>query len=313
MINKRVVAVIVTYGNRINYVEKVINRLKNIDNICSAIVVENGSSKGLSSDDFVHILRLDENTGSANGYYLGLQEAIKTSSDFIWMLDDDNLPAQNSLDILLSDYEGSDNKTAFSSFRLDRKELKEAGEQKYIRNSFFGFSLKTKIFKNGSQQDKHDKILIPCETVPYGGLLLPLRFVDKIGLPDREYVLYSDDNDYTYRLKKNGIKIFCDTRSIISDLESSWYRRENVPMFHAVFRTKMMRNALYTIRNRSYFELNNIVDSKFEYWLNVFVYLIYVFLFYMPKNREGLGKFNAILRCIKSAKNGNLGEINEKH
>ena len=310
LVDKNVIAVIVTYGDRIDYVKKVVDRLKKIKEITQTILVDNNSNQKMVSTDFLKVVSLEKNSGSANGYYLGLKNAVKNNPDFVWMLDDDNLPSENALEKLLNDYEKMEVKAAFCSYRLDRKELKEAGGQRYIPNSFFGFSLKSKIKRRMANKLKENNLL-PCDTVPYGGLLLPIEYIKLIGYPNRDYVLYSDDNDYTYRLKKRGIQLFCDTKSVISDLESSWYRREKVPMFQGVFRTKMMRNALYTIRNRTYFELNNIVTSKFEYWLNVVVYLMYVFVFYMPKNKLGFLRFGSILKCIKMARIGQLGELDE--
>lgn len=308
---QKVAVVIVTYGDRYRYVKQVVDRLVGMHNIESILIVNNGNKeKYITDSEKILNINLKENTGSANGYYTGLKEIKTGNFDYVWMLDDDNLPAENSLEILLKDYENAKDKDkVFSSFREDRRELKEKGFQKYVKNSFFGFSLRSKIFKKKEMDYKRDDSLISCETVPYGGLLLHTVDIESIGYPNRDFYLYNDDNDYTYRLTKSGKQIFCDTRSIIRDLESSWYRREKVPMFKAFFHTGLILNGKYTIRNRTCFELHNIVDNKLIYILNIGSYLAFVFIFYMPKNMSGLRKFNIILKMIFLGFVGKLGRL----
>lgn len=310
--DRNVAVVIVTYGERIVFVTKVINQLLNMNYIEKIIVVNNGNSKKYESDNKnILSLDIDFNSGSANGFYEGLKKAVEEKVNYIWMLDDDNLPEEKALEKLLDDYDKSNDKIVFSAFREDRTELKIAGYQKYIKNSFFGFSIFDKL--SSKEVDNSAKFnlrnFIPCETVPYGGLLLRVIDIRKIGFPNRDFYLYNDDNDYTYRLTKNGYKIFCDSNVLIKDLESSWYRRENVPMFKAFFVTSLIKNGKYTIRNRTYFELNNIVGNKLFYILNILVYLCYVFIFYMPKNREGLKRFFIILNMIAKGFKGELGRL----
>ena len=75
MIDKNVIAVIVTYGDRIEYVKKVIDRLKKIKEVTQTILVDNNSNQKMVSTDFLKVVSLEKNSGSANGYYLGLKSA----------------------------------------------------------------------------------------------------------------------------------------------------------------------------------------------------------------------------------------------
>lgn len=308
-----VVVVTVTYGNRINYLNKIVNRVLLNNNVSNFIIVNNGNKQRVTSDDSRIVnISIKKNSGSANGFYQGLKLAVSLNHEYIWLLDDDNLPSGNTLDKLLTDYKGDRGQTkVFSAFRDDRSELLERGFQKYDKNSFFEFSLKNKLskHKNKNFSYKNTSKYITCETVPYGGLLLPTSVVRLIGYPDRGFFLYNDDNDYTYRLTKRNLTILCDTDAKIHDLESSWYRRENVPMFKSIFLTEMMKSGLYTIRNRSFFELHNIVDNKLEYFFNICTYLLFVFFRYMPKNKEGLRRYLQILKMIRLGMKGKLGEI----
>lgn len=304
--------VIVTYGNRMNFVSKVATQVLSMSSVRHLIIVNNGNKERVQSDDSRLVsINLPENTGSANGFFEGLKRAREIQDDFVWILDDDNLPQRGALDVLLEDYDQSDGKQIYCSLRLDRTELVKRGEMHYLKNSFFGFSLLNKLKRHGASViDKENRFLV-CDTVPYGGLMLPLDVLNSIGLPNRDYYLYNDDNDFTYRITKKGLMINCDPESKIQDLESSWYRRENVPMFQGFFRTKMIASGLYTIRNRTYFEKNNIATNKAEYVFNIIIYMIYVFIFYMPKNGDGLRRYHQIASMINLGYRGKLGRMTE--
>ncbi|KRL36673.1 glycosyltransferase [Liquorilactobacillus uvarum] len=306
---QNVAVVIVTYGERYTFVSQVIKRLLTMHHVRTIVLVNNGNSKRFETFD-KRLLSVDipHNSGSANGYYEGLKRVDINYIDYVWMLDDDNLPNKNSLECLLNSYKQRSGDEVFSAFREDRTELKDAGKQAYIKNAFFEFSILKKIRKKVSKKEFFGRY-ISCETVPYGGLLLPTGIFKKIGFPNRDFYLYSDDNDYTYRLTKLGYKILCDTYATIKDLESSWYRREEVPMFKAFFVTPLIDNGKYTIRNRVYFEVNNIVTNKFSYMINIIIYLTYVFFRYMPKSKEGMRRYFIILKMIYLGLKGELGKL----
>lgn len=321
MFNNGVTVLTVTYGNRLKYIKQIVNFLVNIELVNNIIVVNNGSLNGnltkeiLGNSTKVKVLNNLNNCGSASGFAQGLEYIFKNiiNSQYIWFLDDDNLPAEGCLQGLITLYEQSGNKELFSAFRDDRVELKSSGsEKKYTSNSFFEFNLKEKFKLNKKSKSENNTFScsrILCDTVPYGGLLLPTAVAQQIGVPNRNYYLYNDDNDYTYRLTKAGYKIYVSFDNEIHDLESSWYRRESVPMFQGFFRTNMLRNGVYTIRNRTYFEFSNTTNNRLYYLLNIFVYLCYVLLIYMPKNKVGLKRFILILKMVFRGLQGHLGII----
>lgn len=305
----------VTYGDREKYVSKLVSAIDKMANVRDVIIVWNGNfpkHKQQFDAENIHNIYFSSNMGSARAFSEGLKFfADKLTSDYVWMLDDDNLPDDSALPILLKDYEQSPDDLVFTSFRKDRVELKKRGYQRYQPNSFFEFSLSKKLGlkQKGPKSVSPNSSLIQCETVPYGGLLLPRTVLKKIGYPNKHLYLYSDDNEFTYRMTKLGLHMLTDTRSLITDMEQSWYRKNPVPMFKTVFTTTKLFNACYTIRNRVYFEKNNIVTNSFFYLVNIVAYLIYVFVFYMPKNKSGLKRMRMIVRLIREGWVGKLGQI----
>ena len=95
---------IVTYGERFNLVKQVTEACLK-EKIGKVIVVDNKleSSNKLMAlekalDGRIKVIRLEENTGSAKGFKVGLEEAYRDKScKMILLLDDDNIPSPGSI------------------------------------------------------------------------------------------------------------------------------------------------------------------------------------------------------------------------
>lgn len=102
------VAIIVTYGNRAELCLRVIEAAFG-NGVDQALVIDNGSPEenaaklrfAAANDARIVLLRQDENLGSAGGIARGLERAIDLRPEYIWFLDDDNLPNADCLARLL--------------------------------------------------------------------------------------------------------------------------------------------------------------------------------------------------------------------
>ncbi|MFN3505797.1 MAG: glycosyltransferase family 2 protein [Caldimicrobium sp.] len=143
-----VFAVTVTYGNRFHLLKQVIDAALS-EGVTKVIVVDNNSviesreklkayEKELGSDK-IKVLYLDDNYGSAGGYKRGLEEAYNDPKcDFIWLLDDDNMPLKDSLKKLLEfwfslDIEDKENKVALLSDRFVISKIFKEGIKRNIK------------------------------------------------------------------------------------------------------------------------------------------------------------------------------------
>lgn len=281
-----VTAVIVTYGDRFCFLEKVIFSLieENVDKI---VVVLNGILKSSKDKIFllqktypeIHLLDLGINTGSAGGFYNGIKKAIKLQTDFIWLLDDDNKPEKEALHNLLkhtSDIAFSHQKDALLSFRKDRplylsaKNNNNGSLMLKEQNAALGFS----VFSSKTSFSNYNKTGL--KVAPYGGLFFHKDLIDKIGLPDQSYFLYGDDFDFSIRISKNNGKILLVEESEITDIEKSFHLREKKwyqTRFHLTDNYLLIE---YSVRNGIVFELSYIVKSKLNYVINLFLYSLIV-------------------------------------
>ena len=112
--------------------------------------------------------------------------------------------------------------------------------------------------------------------VPYGGMFFHTDMLSKIGFPNPDYYLYSDDYEFSYRIRKSGGKLLLLLSSCIDSLEQSWHANQVGPDFLKLNRLNDPMRLYYTIRNKLIFELTEIVKNKWIYFLNM---LIFTFLF----------------------------------
>ena len=117
----RVIAVIVTYNNATMLAKLIHDLLSQTYPLDQIIVVDNSSTDStlkLLKDSFPKLsyVRMNENTGSAGGYYEGIKAAHE-ACDLIWTLDDDVRLEKNSLEKLVEGLKELDSTLKVSSVR----------------------------------------------------------------------------------------------------------------------------------------------------------------------------------------------------
>jgi len=330
-IKNKVVVVTVTYAKRWHLLRQVLAAVF-AQGVQSAVVVDNGSQDDIAKnaveefDNKVQVVSLSTNTGSANGYKLGIETAILAAAEYIWLLDDDNKPKPGALEALttacqLLEEKYSTDCLALLSFRPDHQADIAAGVPLRYRfprqDSFFGFHLADipyKIWRRApyGKPKPPEKLpeLIPMNYAPYSGFFFHCSVINRIGLPDPSYVLYGDDNDFTARLTRSGGAIFLVTSSRIDDLESSWNIKER---FGNSFKGWLCGGsdfrAYYAARNQVYFE-SKYVRRLWMYALNRIVYLALMLIMAVRLNR--FARLKLLVRAIYDGNAGRLG-INPRY
>ncbi|WP_207421986.1 glycosyltransferase [Desertivirga brevis] len=330
-IEYKVCVVTVTYGDRWKFLKQVLKRVLEFKVVSDIIVVDNASLypvaeqiKELGSDRIVTITQ-KENLGSAGGYKTGLEYASSLDCDFVFLLDDDNLPGDTCLENLLEKRQSNENidkNDAVYCLREDRQNhvAIAKGEDPYrfylTSDNFLGFNVfripynqykkfcdrKKKKLK-GSEMPQ-EAVKIPY--VPYGGLLLPKSLLLKIGLPDERYHLYVDDTEYTYRITRKSSSIWLIPSCKITDIDRSvgigykgaWYRSPLLDLYS--FRT------YYHVRNMIYFNKRFALKNKIVYSINKQLYLsALAFSSILTGKRD---EYKSILVAVRDGSTGQLGK-----
>ncbi|MCB4205438.1 glycosyltransferase [Deferribacterales bacterium Es71-Z0220] len=321
-------AVTVTYGNRYHLVKQVIDSAL-AEGVAKVIVVDNNSVPQSREQlkayelelgrDKIKVLYLDDNYGSAGGFKRGLEEAYNDQQcEFIWLLDDDNVPFENALLKLQLAYEylGEDKNNVLISFResiMDNMLALFKGKPiGYKTNSFLNFHIKNWVLdkinnssnKNNNSNNSNFPIL-KNQVAPYGGLFLAKDVIAKIGFPNEAFFVYADDHEWTLRMTNSGFNLYLCSESKLKDIDWTWTTtKAKNPHYEP---TASEFKIYYGMRNHVFLD-KNFIENKYVYFVNMSINLLYNYLihiFLVPK--IATKRFKLILRAVRDGLNGKLG------
>lgn len=146
----------------------------------------------------VKYVRKAENDGGAGGFYEGMKQAYECGADWLWMMDDDGVPAENQLEEIV---QGSkqNNLEYTNALVVDIKD-----------SSKLAFSLGH--FKSAAQAAEQK--VIKNLSNPFNGTLISRNILCTIGFIKKEMFIWGDETEYTNRVKKNGFQIATITSAI---------------------------------------------------------------------------------------------------
>ena len=192
----KIAAVIVTY-NRKELLKQCIEQVLQQENAdCDILVIDNHSTDGTGETlrPFLDAGRIDyydtgSNLGGAGGFSLGIRRAAEKGYDRIWVMDDDCMPEKDALAALL---------------RAERD-----------LNGCYGFLSSRVLWKDGTLCDMNlqretltrdlkgfDRRLQPVVMASFVSLFLKRETVMELGLPIKEFFIWTDDWEYTRRISR---------------------------------------------------------------------------------------------------------------
>lgn len=194
--NKKVVAVVVTY-NRKELLKESIKALLDQDyNSCEILVVDNASTDGTEEfikeelqNSRVHYMNTGANLGGAGGFNIGIKEAYKMGCDFIWVMDDDCIVHKDSLQELINADKELEGNYGFLSSKVLWKD-----------NSICKMNIQKKKFSKWLKDFETNKQRIAMAS--FVSLFLKTSVVEKVGLPIKEFFIWTDDWEYTRRISR---------------------------------------------------------------------------------------------------------------
>jgi GT2 family glycosyltransferase len=287
-----VVGATVTYGSRAASCLATVEALRR-SGVSAVIVVDNGSVDAARREledharvhaPFVRLHRLGRNEGSAPAFGLAIARALETDADHLWLLDDDNLPHGDALSILLGEErtlraEGHDlcavAPTRAPSADPDDVAAARRAEQEREHpredRSFVGVELalfaRRALERLGLRRPRTPPAGADLSYAPYGGLLVRLDVLRRIGLPESDLVLYGDDLEYTSRIVRAGGRIRLSREAVVVDPRGERWMPPGFEVL-AMFRSTNDALLYYSIRNRIHRELRTGRRHSPARWVN---------------------------------------------
>lgn len=311
-----VVAVTVTYGERLELLQAVAKRVLADSRIGHWVIVTNGVTpnavaKIAALGERVVIRSFPTNVGSAPAYATGIEAAIEHDADWVWLLDDDNLPAPEALERLLVAYQALRRDDADSTgiavcgYR-EHIHGPQIGQGPRAASSFLGFDLRGSLLRLSRRRPALPAPLPQATAIaiaPYGGLLLPRGLIARAGLPDARFVLYADDTEYTDRIVRAGGKLYVVRDALITDLQPSWQQRSS--LLRAWLDEPDSARVYYGVRNEVWFDSHRLAKSRWLYRLHR---AIYVAAWWLLSRREPRrSRFGLLREAVQAGETGALG------
>lgn len=318
--------VTVTYADRLKFLAEAVRRALADAGVDRVLIVSNASASPLETleqqwGERLRIIRLAENTGSANGYAVGIQAALDDGADYLWLMDDDNAPQPGALKALLAARDKLAATRELDDFAL------LSFRPNYQSDILAGFSPDHFFPKPGTFSGFHlldlpAKIwcrtpwgkptppkslpeLIPLAHATYGGFFCHRQVFQRIGLPKVEMVLYADDTELTARLTTLGGKIFLVTNSLVDDLEPTWRDKEK---FGSCVSAWLLGpgdlRAFYSIRNQTYIEEKT---PGHNLWRSINRRTYTAIMFLMALRYGRWARFRILRDAMKQGRAGTLG------
>ena len=271
---QKVAAVIVTY-NRKDLFQQALDSVRNqsykVDQI---FVVNNNSNDGtreyLDSQEDIVAIHMEENLGGAGGFHYGIKAAAESTSDFIWIMDDDAIANTNALSELLNASDQLHDDKIDWGF-LCSKVINDQNDPMNLpivskKTGQSGYPRWTRYL---------GKAIVEVDKATFVSVLVKKNIVKELGLPIKEMFIWGDDTEYTWRISSKypcflvGLSEIIHRRMNGKSLSILWDESEvRLPWY-----TLLVRNNGYNIRKYG----SNLDLIRF-FLINIFMCINITFL-----------------------------------
>lgn len=254
------IAIVVVTYNRRDMLSDLIATLRKqtyADN--RIVVVNNGSTDGttewLASQPDLTVIN-QSNVGGAGGFFTGMKYAAENGFDFCWVMDDDVLCPPDALQSLVDAFSARPDAGFICSRVVDPQ----------------GETVNTpcpdmRPGPNGSYANTFDLVIshamVKVSACTFVSVLVPVAKICAVGLPFRQFFIWGDDTEYTYRLSSSA-PCFLACRSVVT------HRRVVKGGLDIRMETSPARikNYFYLVRN-SYIYRKRYEGTQAVFWARV--------------------------------------------
>lgn len=189
-----VATIVVTY-NRKKLLVECLEALINSSYKSDIYIIDNCSTDG--TYDYikqyiggnVYYKNTGKNLGGAGGFNYGIKSALKSDYKYIWIMDDDTIVKNNSLEVLVEKANNlKDNFSFLSSIALWK-------DESLCKMNIQGISSEAiKSYRSIKEG------ILKIDYASFVSCLINVDVIKQVGLPIKEFFIYGDDMEYTIRL-----------------------------------------------------------------------------------------------------------------
>jgi len=274
MMKKKILTIVVTF-NRLNLLKKCIKNILIQEYKCDILIVDNCSIDGTEkyinkiygNNERIIYYKTEKNLGGAGGFNIGIRFALEHNYDFVWLMDDDCIPLKNTLKCFI-DYDAqSIGKYGFLSSKVLWKD-----------NSICKMNIQRKNMYINVKNFNDDVVKITMAS--FVSLFIPINIIKDVGLPIKEFFLWTDDWEYTRRISLK-YNCFLLNKSIVL------HETDNNIGANIVNTTEKKLNRFkYLYRNDVYLYRREGIGGYLYELIRVFIHIIKVMVFSKSKKIE---------------------------
>ena len=193
---KGTAAVVVTYNRKELLKENIQCLLAQEPAPPAILIIDNHSTDGTKEyiqeyiqNSSITYYDTGSNLGGAGGFSYGVKCAAEKGYDYIWLMDDDYMPQQTAL----AELQKADRQLNGQYGFLSSKVLWTDGNLCYMNRQ------RKTLTKS---IDQLTEPLQPVVMASFVSLFIPLRIVKELGLPIKEFFIWTDDWEYTRRISR---------------------------------------------------------------------------------------------------------------
>jgi GT2 family glycosyltransferase len=206
----RVIAVVVTYNRRELLLESLAAVYAQSRAPDAVIVVDNASTDGTAeavrvSFPVAELAEVARNTGGAGGFAYGMARALAADADLIWLMDDDTVPQPDALRELLAARDQVRPPVLVAS-RVLWTDGREHPMNTPRTKPFVGKTERLAAAAAGCR---------PIRSASFVSILVDAAECRRRGLPMADYFLWNDDFEFTARLLRGNVGLFCPASVVV--------------------------------------------------------------------------------------------------
>jgi len=181
------------------------------------VVVDNASDDGthlMLAREFPHVdvVRTRRNTGGAGGFALGLRRALDSPCDAVWLMDDDTVPEPQALAALVAARQSYVDPACPS-----RPPALVASRVVWTdgRDHPMNTPRRRPGARAGEVASADAVGCVPVRSASFVSILIDADLANARGLPVADYFLWNDDFEYTTRLIRGRVGLWCPASVVV--------------------------------------------------------------------------------------------------
>jgi GT2 family glycosyltransferase len=175
------------------------------------VVVDNAATDGTgelldNAHAHLEIVHLTRNIGGAGGFAAGIARALTFEPDLVWLLDDDTVPEPTAGELLASAWTTYDGGVSLLA-------------SKVVWTDGRDHPMNTPRPKPGASRDERRAAeaigCTPIRSASFVSVMCDARTIRDRGLPIADYFLWNDDFEYSTRLIRGGVGLYCPDSVVV--------------------------------------------------------------------------------------------------